>query len=253
MPSPPAMNAAPVGHTACSTCRLRDLCLPIGLGQDEIGKLDSLINRRQRVRSGQHIYRANQPFHFLYAIRTGFFKSYTVGLDGLERIHGFQMGGEILGLDAINTEHHMSNAVALEDGDVCEIPFSALEDLIRAVPVLQRQFHKIMSHEIMKDQDVMKLLGSMTAEQRLAVLLVNLSARFAALGHSPTEIHLKMSREEIGNYLGLKLETVSRTFSKLQNDRLLEIDRRNLRICNLAGLKQLIDFGRCEHSGRNLG
>ena len=244
----PAQNVMPVIKPACSTCRLRDLCLPIGLDQDGLGKLDTLINRRQRVRAGQHIYRASQPFHFLYAIRSGFFKSYDSGLDGQERIHSFHMGSEIMGLDAINTDHHTSSAVALEDGDVCEIPFSALEDLIRTVPTLQRQFHKIMSHEISKDQDVMKLLGSMTAEQRLAVLLVNLSARFAALGYSPTEIQLKMSREEIGNYLGLKLETVSRTFSKLQNDGLLAIERRSLRICDLDGLRRLIDFGRCDHT-----
>lgn len=240
-------NVVPLGETACSTCRLRDLCLPIGLDQEGLSKLDTLINQRQRVRKGQHIYRANHPFHFLYAIRTGFFKSYDAGRDGQERIHGFHMGGEIMGLDAISADRHTSSAVALEDGDVCEIPFSALEDLIRTVPALQRQFHKIMSHEISKDQDVMKLLGSMTAEQRVTVLLVNLSARFDALGYSPTEIQLKMSREEIGNYLGLKLETVSRTFSKLQNDGLLAIDRRSLRIRDLAALKQLIDFGRCDH------
>lgn len=240
-------NVMPAAKPACSTCRLRELCLPIGLDSDGLGKLDTLINRRQRVRAGQHIYRANQPFHFLYAIRTGFFKSYDAGLDGQERIHAFHMGGEIMGLDAISTERHMSSAVALEDGDVCEIPFTALEDLIRSVPMLQRQFHKIMSHEIGKDQDVMKLLGGMTAEQRLAVMLVNFSARFAALGFSSTDMQLKMSREEIGNYLGLKLETVSRTFSKLQHDGLLAIERRSLRICDLDGLKRLIDFGRCGH------
>ena len=244
----PTQNVIAVVKAACSTCRLRDLCLPIGLDPDGLGKLDALVNQHQRVRAGQHIYRASQPFHFLYAIRSGFFKSYAIGLDGQEHIHGFHMGSEIMGLDAISTERHSSSAVALEDGDVCEIPFSALEELIRSVPSLQRQFHKILSHEISKDQNVMKLLSSMTAEQRLAVLLVNLSARFAALGYSPTEIQLKMSREEIGNYLGLKLETVSRTFSKLQSDGLLMIERRNLRICDPAGLKQLIDFGRCDHS-----
>lgn len=243
----PTKNVIPVVKAACSTCRLRDLCLPLGLDEDDLGKLDTLINRRQRVRPGQYIYRASQPFHFLYAIRSGFFKAHDVGLDGQERIHGFHMGSEIMGLDAINTGRHTSSAVALDEGEVCEIPFGALEDLIRTVPTLQRQFHKIMSHEIAKDQNVMKLLGSMTAEQRLAVLLVNLSARFDALGYSPTDIHLKMSREEIGNYLGLKLETVSRTFSKLQNEGLLTIDRRNLRICDLKGLMRLIDFGRCGH------
>lgn len=240
-------NSIPAVKAACSTCRLRDLCLPIGLDKDDLGRLDTLINRRQRVRAGQHIYRAGNPFHFLYAIRSGFFKAYALDNEGREQINGFHMGGEIMGLDAIGEDTHTCHAIALEDSEVCEIPFGSLENLIREVPPLQNQFHKIMSREIAKDHHVMKLLGGMTAEQRLVVFLLNLSSRFQAIGFSPTEIHLRMSREEIGNYLGLKLETVSRTLSKLQADTLIRIDRRQIVIQDLDRLKRLIDLDTCGH------
>lgn len=240
-------TAIPQAKAACSTCRLRDLCLPIGLDQDDLVRLDALINRRQRVRAGQHIYRAGNPFHFLYAIRSGFFKAYALDNEGREQVSGFHMGGEILGLDAIGDSAHTTNAVALDDAEVCEIPFPSLENLIREVPTLQHQFHKIMSLEIAKDRHVIRLLGGMTAEQRLTVFLLNLSARLRALGFSPTDIHLKMSREEIGNYLSLKIETVSRTLSKLQADNLIRIDRRQVIIRDLPGLERLIGLGTCGH------
>lgn len=231
----------------CSTCRLRELCLPTGLNFNDLGRLDELINRRQKMQAGQHIYRAGNPFHFLYAIRSGFFKAYGVDSDGRERINGFHIAGEIMGLDAIGNSTHTSHAVALEDGEVCEIPFESLENLIRQVPPLQSRFHKIMSREIAKDHYMMKLLGDMTAEQRVVVFLMNLSARLQALGFSPTDISLKMSREEIGNYLGLKLETVSRTFSRLQSEGMIDIDRRRLTIRDMPRLKTLIDLTACGH------
>lgn len=240
-------NSIPAVKPACSTCRLRELCLPIGLDKDDLGRLDTLINRRQRVRAGQHIYRAGNPFHFLYAIRSGFFKAYVLDNEGREQINGFHMSGELMGLDAIGDNTHTTHAIALEDSEVCEIPFPSLEDLIREVPTLQHQFHKIMSREIAKDHHVIKLLGGMTAEQRLTVFLLNLSARFQALGFSPTDIHLKMSREEIGNYLSLKIETVSRTLSKLQAGKFIQIDRRRVVIQDLDKLKRLIDIGSCGH------
>ena len=135
----------------CSTCRLRELCLPLGLDKNALAKLDVVINRRQQVKAGQHIFRAGHAFHFLYAIRNGVFKTYNISKGGGEQISGFHMGGEILGLDAMHDESHTSNAIALEDSEVCEIPFTNLEELIRQVPALQRQFHKILSKEINKD------------------------------------------------------------------------------------------------------
>lgn len=247
MSAPDPSSKIQAAKASCQTCRLRDLCLPIGLPPEEIAKLDSLINRRQRVRAGQHIFRAQKPLHFLYAVRSGFFKAYEISNDGIEQVNGFYLGGEILGLDAISSGAHPCSAVALDDGEVCEIPFDALETLVRDIPMLQRQFHRIMSREIADDHSIMRLLSSMGAEQKLAVFLTSLSARFHLLGYSPTSLFLKMSREEIGNYLGLTLETVSRTFRKLQDDGLLEVQRRHIEIRNLGALQHLTGVSRCNH------
>jgi CRP/FNR family transcriptional regulator len=155
------------------------------------------------------------------------------------------MAGELLGLDGIGTERHTCDAVALEDSQVCVIPFHQLEDLSREVSDLQRQFHRIMSREIVRDHGVMLLLGSMRAEERLAAFLLNLTQRLQSRGFSASELILRMTREEIGSYLGLKLETVSRTFSKFQDDGFLEVKQRQIRILNLDGLQRLVNGANC--------
>jgi CRP/FNR family transcriptional regulator len=226
---------------ACSTCTLRELCLPIGLNAVDLEKVDTIINRRQRYKPGQHVYRTGDLFQFLYAIRLGSFKTYELNKDGREQVSGFHMAGELIGLDAISTDTHACSAVALEDSEICEIPFIKLESLIREMPTLQRQFHRLMSREITSDHRLMMLLGTLTAEERLATFLSNLSERLRARGLSSTAIHLAMSREEIGNYLGLKLETVSRMFSKFQEDGLVEVDRRNVKIKDLEALKRIAE------------
>lgn len=225
----------------CSSCSLRELCLPMGLSQEEIEEIDLLVNTRKRLRRGDSLYRSGDAFDSLYAVRSGFFKSDALAEDGRrEHITGFHMPGEILGLDGIGTERHVCNAVALEDSEVCVIPFARLEELGRAVRKLQHQFHKVMSREIVRDQSVMMLLGSMSAEERLAAFLLNLSQRFAARGYSPSEFHLRMTRDEIGSYLGLKLETVSRAFSKFQQDNLIAVQHKHIRICDIEGLRNLL-------------
>ncbi len=229
----------PALKAVCSTCSLRELCLPVGLENDDLARLDAVINRRQQVKAGQHLYRVRDSFQALYALRSGFFKTYEINNDGREQINGFHMTGEIMGLDAISTDNHACNAIALEDCEVCIIPFNRLEELLREMPSLMRQFHRIMGREIAADHGMMMLLGTMTAEEKLAAFLLNLSQRLSARGFSPTVFRLAMSREEIGNYLGLKLETVSRTFSKFQEESLVLVDRRNLTITNLAALQRL--------------
>jgi CRP/FNR family transcriptional regulator len=226
--------------TACSSCSLRELCLPMGLSREEIEQLDQLVYTRRRVRRGETIYRAGDPFNSLYAVRTGFFKSNVILEDGRDQVTGFHMPGEILGLDGIGTESHTCNAHALEDGEVCVIPFARLEEVSREVRNLQHQFHKVMSREIVRDQGVMMLLGTMRAEERLAAFLINLSQRFVARGYSPSEFHLRMTREEIGSYLGLKLETVSRIFSKFQSEGLIAVQQKHNRILDTDGLKHLL-------------
>jgi len=241
MPAPSrakVINIADLKH-ACSSCSVRELCLPMGLDRDDLARLDAVINRRQQVRTGQHLYRARDRFQSLYAIRTGLFKTYELNNEGDEQVSGFHMNGELMGLDAISGDTHACNAVALEDSEICVIPFNQLEELLQEMPALQKHFHKLMSREIATDHRLMMVLGTMTAEQRLASFLVNLSERQAARGYSPAILRLSMSREEIGNYLGLTIETVSRMFSKFQEDGWVQVERRNLTLADLPALQRL--------------
>jgi len=226
--------------TACSSCTLRELCLPCGLSDEELDRLENLVALRKRLRRGEHLYRAGEPFSAIYAIRSGFFMTDVVVSDGRDQVTGFQMAGELLGLDGIGTETHSCNATALEDSEVCVIPFSRLEGLSREIQTLQSHFHRVMSREIVRDHQVMMLLGTMRAEERLAAFLLNLSQRFTARGFSPAEFYLRMTREEIGSYLGLKLETVSRAFSRFQDAGLISVQQKHIRILDIPGLRKLI-------------
>lgn len=235
---------APVSATpmraACSQCNLHELCLPVGMNAEEIERLDQLVGARRKVRKGQALYRSGDAFEAIYAIKIGWFKTDVLLEDGREQVTGFQMTGEMLGLDGISTETHSCNAVALEDSEVCVIPYDKLEELSREVEGLQHQFHKVMSREIVRDHGVMMLLGSMRAEERLAAFLLNLSQRFNTRGFSPAEFHLRMTRDEIGSYLGLKLETVSRAFSRFQDEGFIAVQQKHIRINDLSGLRRLI-------------
>lgn len=230
---------------ACSSCNLRELCLPVGLDAADMQRLDSLVERRRTLRRGEALYSAGEGFSTLYAVRTGFFKTRVAAEDGRDQVTGFQMAGELLGFDGIGTERHTCDAIALEDSQVCVIPFAQLEALSRQFGDLQRQLHKVMSREIVRDHGVMLLLGSMRAEERLATFLLNLTRRLQARGFSPTALVLRMTREEIGSYLGLKLETVSRAFSKFQDDGVLEVRQRQLRVLDEAALRQLVNGSPC--------
>ena len=233
-----AANALKV---ACSSCNLRELCLPVGFSEREIMRLDTLVDTRRTVRHGDTLFRAGDPFAALYAVRTGFFKTRVSSEDGRDQVTGFQMAGELLGLDGIGADRHTCDAVALEDSQVCVIPFERLEELSREFSDLQRQFHKIMSREIVRDHGVMLLLGSMRAEERLAAFLLNLTERLQARGFSASAVVLRMTRGEIGSFLGLKLETVSRIFSKFQDDGVLQVKQRNVRVLDAAALRRLVD------------
>jgi CRP/FNR family transcriptional regulator, anaerobic regulatory protein len=230
---------------ACSGCNLREICLPVGLNRDSLERLDALVATRRSVERGSTLFRAGDPFQSLYAIRTGFFKTSVSSPDGRDQVTGFQMAGELLGLDGISFDSHTCDAIALEDSQVCVIPYGTLEALAREFTELQHQFHKIMSREIVRDHGVMLLLGSMRAEERLAVFLVNLTQRLQARGFSASAMVLRMTREEIGSYLGLKLETVSRTFSKFQDEAMLEVRQRQIRILDQDKLQALVSGSNC--------
>ena len=230
---------------ACSSCNLRELCLPVGLSNDNLERLDTLVATRRTVARGDSLFRAGDDFQSLYAVRTGFFKTCVSSEDGRDQVTGFQMAGELLGLDGISTDSHTCDAVALEDSQVCVIPYGQLEGLSREFSELQHQFHKIMSREIVRDHGVMLLLGSMRAEERLAAFLLNLTQRLQVRGFSASALILRMTREEIGSYLGLKLETVSRTFSKFQDEAILEVKQRQIRILDQDKLQSLVNGAGC--------
>ena len=240
-PSPacPAVPNAAL-RVACSSCSLRELCLPVGLSAPELAQLDSLVGARRTVRRGEALFHRAEPFTALYAVRTGFFKTCSSTEDGREQVTGFQMAGELLGLDGIGESVHSCDAVALEDSQVCVLPYAKLEELAREFTGLQRQLHRIMSREIVREHGVMMLLGSMRAEERVAAFLSNLAQRLEARGFSPSALVLRMTREEIGVYLGLKLETVSRCFSKFHEDRILEVQQRNVRILDPQALRRIV-------------
>lgn len=224
---------------ACHNCNLRELCLPAGVAAEELDALDDLVYTRRKIKRGDALYRAGEDFDSIYAVRSGFFKSRVTTEDGRDQVTGFSMAGEILGMDGIGHDKHNCDAVAIEDSEVCTIPYSRLEDLSAQLPSLQRHFHKIMSREIVRENGVLLLLGVMRAEERLAAFLLNLSQRLSARGYSPLEFHLRMTREEIGSYLGLKLETVSRVFSKFHADGLIEVEQKYVRLRDIEGLRAI--------------
>jgi CRP/FNR family transcriptional regulator len=238
--SPPPIRLEPF-KVACSTCNLRELCLPVGISIEQMTRLDDMVAARRTLSRGDALFRTGSPFTSLYAVRTGFFKTNVTSEDGRDQVTGFQMAGELLGLDGIGTERHTCDAIALEDSQVCVIPFQQLEDLSRELSDLQHHFHKIMSREIVRDHGVMLLLGSMRAEERLAAFLLNLTQRLRTRGFSASSLVLRMTREEIGSYLGLKLETVSRAFSKFQEEGLLEVKQRQIRVLDVHALQALVD------------
>ncbi|HEY4998409.1 MAG TPA: fumarate/nitrate reduction transcriptional regulator Fnr [Usitatibacter sp.] len=221
--------------THCTTCNLRELCLPCGLEAADTDLLGELVYTRKRVKRGESLFRAGGSFDALYAVRSGFFKSSVVLEDGRDQVTAFHMAGEILGMDGIGSGNHASDVIALEDSEVCIIPYAHLEE-----PRLQRQLHKAMSRELVRDQGVMMLLGTMKAEERLATFLLNLSQRFVARGFSPSEFHLRMTRDEIGSYLGLSLETVSRLFSRFQEENLITVQQKHICILDVPGLRSVI-------------
>jgi len=225
---------------ACADCKLRELCLTGVMSDAELAELDGMVTGRRQVARGTSLFSSGEAFDALYAVRSGFFKTLATGSDGRTQVIGFQMAGELLGLDGVADELHTVDAVALEDAEVCILPYRELERLSRASAALQRQLHKVMSREIVREQGVMRLLGTMKADERVAALLVNLSRRFGARGYSREAFRLRATREELGSYLGLKLETVSRAFSRLQEAGLIEVDGREIGLRDVQALEAMV-------------
>jgi len=232
-------NVPRPGTARCSTCSMRSVCMPPGLSTEELSKLDTIICSARSIKRGDTLYRAGDTFQSIYAIRAGSFKTVVMHRDGREHVTGFEIAGETLGLDGVCAGHHSGDAVALEDSVVCIIPFAKLEILCREMKSMQHHIYQMMSSEIVRESGQMMLLGTMTAEQRVASFLLNLSKRFKMRGFSAAEFHLRMTREEIGCYLGMKLETVSRMFSKFQRERLVQANGKTIRIVDPEGLAKV--------------
>ena len=227
----------------CQACGVRSHCLPGEVAERET--LDQverrLVATRRKVRAGDALLRADDRFRSLYAVRTGFFKTTVSTRQGREQITGFTMCGELLGLDGIGTGRHQVNAIALEDSQVCVIPYDGLQALAREVPHLQERFHRLMSREIVQDHATMVQLGSMLATQRIADFLLNLADRLHRRGFSASALVLRMRRSELASYLGLEIETVCRVFSKLHATGLLRVAQRDIRIIDRDALIRLRD------------
>lgn len=231
----------------CKDCSLAALCLPLSLDLSDMDALDSIVKRGRPLRKNELLFRQGDAFTSVFAVRSGALKTFSLTDDGQEQITGFHLPSELVGLCAVDGNTYPVSAQALETTSLCEIPFDRLDDLALQLPHLRRQLMRLMSREIRDDQQMMVLLSKKSADERIATFLINLSARFRARGFSPNQFLLSMSRKEIGNYLGLAVETVSRVFTRFQQTGLIEADGKNIKIlqpidiCSLAGGKMLVD------------
>ena len=228
----------------CKDCSLAALCLPLSLDMQDLDALDNIVKRSRPLKKGEFLFRQGDTFASVYAVRSGSLKTFSVTDCGEEQITGFHLPSEFVGLSGMDTELYPVSAIALETTSICEIPFDRLDELSASLPQLRRQLMRIMSREIRDDQQMMMLLSKKTADERIATFLVNLSARFRARGYSPQQFRLAMSRNEIGNYLGLAVETVSRVFTRFQQSGLLAAEGKEINLINLIEI--------CALAGGNL-
>ncbi|MDM3869790.1 fumarate/nitrate reduction transcriptional regulator Fnr [Porticoccus sp. W117] len=239
MNNPAVDRKCPHSQVSCGDCRMNALCLPLALQNEEIDRLDDIVQRGRPFHKEDHVYNAGVEFKSVYAVRSGCIKSYYINDDGQEQVTGFHLPGEIFGIDGIGHNRYVNSAIALETSAICEIPFSRLEELSVEIPSLQRHFFQLMSKEITSDQQLITQLSKNSAEERIATLILSISSRNARRKLSSTQIRLPMSRADIGNYLGLTVETVSRVFSRFQKQGLLAVDKKEIEILDVDGLREL--------------
>lgn len=238
MPASLANHSCPHNNSvSCADCRLSSICLPISVKVDDIDRIDNIIKRGRPFQKGEYLYRAGEEFNAVYAVRSGSLKTLTITDAGEEQITGFFLPGEVVGLDGIGHSKHTNSAIALETCAICEIPFSQLTDLSLQLPSLQQHFFQLMSKEITHEQQLVTLLSKNTAEERVASLLISISSRNQRRQLSGTRFRLPMSRADIGNFLGLTVETVSRVFSRLQKLNIISVDKKEIEILDLDALK----------------
>ena len=240
-PARPTLRDVSSTKALCSTCGVQNICLPLGLDAQAMRMFDQLISTRIRLRKGDKLFGAGDRFTALYAIRSGSCKTVLMTEDGRDQVSGYYMRGEIVGTDGIGTERHDCQAIVLEDTEVCVLPFARVAEMARTNCGFQHAVHRLMARELARERNVMLMLGTMRAEQRLASFLLDLSRRYQDRGYSSVEYVLRLTREEIGSYLGLKLETVSRLFSRFHLEGLVEVQGRTIKLLDRFALKQLVD------------
>ena len=224
---------------SCANCSLNQLCIPFSLDENELRTLDDVIERKKPFHKGDCLFEAGQPLKSLFAVRSGSIKSFLVDDQGVEQITGFHLPGDIVGFDALSAKSHPTYSQALETSMVCEIPFSTMDELSERMPKLRTQINRLMSNEITEDQNMMMLLNKKSADERLASFIVSLSDRFGERNLSRNSFRLTMTRSEIGNYLGLTVETVSRIFSKFQKAEYIKVDGKLIEILDVESLRNL--------------
>ncbi len=230
----------------CHQCSISQLCVPSSLNDFELYHLDSIIERRKPIQKHQVIFQAGRPLTSLYAIRTGSLKSYMLSEKGEEQITAFHLPGDIVGFDSIFSMQHFTFSQALETTMVCEIPFKILEELNNKFPTLRRKIISLMSQEIQSYQRMILLLSKMSAETRLAAFIKNLSNRYSARGFSAREFRLTMTRTDIGNYLGLTVETISRLLGRFQKMGILNVQGKYITILDMDALTKLAIISQCQ-------
>lgn len=225
-------------HIHCQSCSISELCLPFSLNEQELDVLDNIIDRKRPIHKGEQIFQDGEKMQSLYAIRSGTFKTFTVNEQGEEQITGFHLAGDLLGFDAIADGEHPSFAKALETSMICEIPYSTLDSLSNSMPKLKKQVLRMMSTEIRADQEMLTLLNRKNAEQRLATFISTLSSRYHARGLSSTEFRLSMTRSDIGNYIGLTVETISRLLNRFHKSGILKVEGKLISILDIDLLNE---------------
>jgi CRP/FNR family transcriptional regulator, anaerobic regulatory protein len=226
-------------RASCSACALSQLCLPAGIDGDELLRLDDAVQKRRPLQRGQLLFEDGAAFHSLFVVRAGTFKTYSSSRQGEMQLLGFHLPGEIIGFDALADDIHHCTAEALEQASVCEIPFDGLNDVAQTIPGLHRQLLRIASREVVKDHEHLGMMGRKQAQERLAIFLRSLSDRHRRLRLVHDDVMLTMSRQDLANYLGLVVETVSRLFTRFEELGVLSVDRKRIRILDFARLDEL--------------
>jgi len=227
--------------TTCSDCHLRTMCLPAGLPLKDLAPLEAIIRQPFALQRGQRFYHPGDEFKYIYVVHSGSIKTYASTTSGEQQIVGFHLPGDLLGLDGVSENEYTCTAEAMETTTVCELPFQQLEQLMTKSKPLQHQLHRLMGKELVNDQQLMLHIAKMNAEQRVAMFILNISNRLHSRGFSAFEFFLPMTRQDIGNYLGLAVETVSRQFSLFQEHDLIRVLRKHVTIKNMDSLYAVID------------